>query len=237
MSKLTKIGLPIALLFVWVLTSSGILSVDRMILQMESQSLHRGKVVRIKADLYYQAMTGRLLTNYLIPEGSIIITNRKGEVVIYNKKENSVRYMQGAEFSTEANLIHFFLQGMTHDLGLRDMGFSLTNTEVRDGLVITEWFPPANLYGMFSHIKLVHQDFLPIYAAYYDAQEKLVKKVYYSNFQNIFDVALPTLITEFQYVGNDSIVNRIRFSNIRVNQNANSQWFNFEIPVDAKKIQ
>jgi uncharacterized protein YacL (UPF0231 family) len=46
-------------------------------------------------------------------------------------------------------------------------------------------------------------------------------------------VYLPGLVTEFNYIGNDSIINRIRFSDIKVNHQAVSPWFNFEIPSDA----
>jgi len=209
-------------------------SVDRIAMRMESQSLNRGKVVRIEADLYYQSLNGRLVTNYQVPSGQIMISNNKGELAIFNTEKNTVSYRQGAEYSTESNLIHFFLQGKTQDLGLNDFGFLLTNTEFKDGLVITEWFPPASLYHLFNRIELVHQDFLPVYAAYYDAQKKLAKKVYYSGYQYLSDVSIPTLITEFNYIGNDSIINRIKFSDIRMNHNAQSSWFNFEIPADAK---
>jgi outer membrane lipoprotein-sorting protein len=159
-----------------IFTSFDFASVDRIAMRMESQSLNRGKVVRIEADLYYQSLNGRLVTNYLVPSGQIMISNNKGELAIFNTEKNTVSYRQGAEYSTESNLIHFFLQGKTQDLGLNDFGFLLTNTEFKDGLVITEWFPPASLYHLFNRIELVHQDFLPVYVAYYDAQKKLAKK-------------------------------------------------------------
>jgi outer membrane lipoprotein-sorting protein len=232
----TKNKIFLVLLFVVILicTSFDFASVDRIAMRMGSQSLNRGKVVRVEADLYFQSLNGRLVTNYLVPFGQVMISNNKGELAIYNTESNSVSYRQGAEYSTESNLIHFFLQGKTQDLGLNDFGFLLTSTEFKDGLVITEWFPPASLYHLFNRIELVHQDFLPVYVAYYDAQRKLAKKVYYSGYQHLSDISLPTLITEFNYIGNDSIINRIRFSDIRINHNAQSSWFNFEIPADAK---
>ncbi len=217
-----------------VITSFNMHSVDRIMLRMESQSLHRGKVVKIEAELYYQALSGRLLTHYVYPSGQIMISNEKGELTIYDKDKNTVSYRQGAEYSTESNLIYFFLQGKTQDLGLSDYGFHQMSTEIKDGLVVTEWFPPASLYHLFNKIELVHEDFLPIYAAYYDAQKNLAKKIYYSGYEYLSDVSIPTLITEFNYIGNDSIVNRIRFSDIRVNFQAQSSWFNYEIPQNAQ---
>ena len=201
---------------------------------MESQSLHRGKVVKVEAELFFYAMDARMVTRYIQPSHQIMIANNKGEVALYNEKENSVVYRQGHEYSTESGMIQFFLQGKTRDLGLSDFGFQQMSTEFKDNLVVTEWFPPASLYHLYNRIELVHEDFMPIYAAYYDATRKLAKKVYYSDFQYFGDVYLPGLVTEFNYIGNDSIINRIRFSDIRVNHQATSPWFNFEIPSDAE---
>ena len=222
------------LVLFFLMTSFHSMTVERVMMHMESQSLHRGKVVKVEAELFFHASDGRMISRYIQPAHQVMITNNKGEVSIYNEKENTVSYEQGVEYSTESGLIHFFLQGKTQDLGLTDLGFHQMSTRFEDGLVITEWFPPASLYHLFNRIELVHEDFKPIYAGYYDAQRNLAKKVYYSDFQYIGDVYLPTLITEFNYVGNDSIINRIRFSDIRVNHQALSPWFNFEIPSDAK---
>jgi outer membrane lipoprotein-sorting protein len=232
-----KKKLPLFMISIGVISlfaSFNTLNIDRIMLRMESQSLHRGKVVRIEADLFYQTLNGRLLTNYISPAGQIMISNNKGELIVYDKNKNTVNYRQGLEYNTETNLIYFFLQGKVHDLGLSEFGFHIMKTEFKDGLVVTEWFPPSTHYSLFNRIELVHNDFLPVYVAYYDAQRKLSKKVYYSGYQHFADVSIPTLITEFNYLGNDSIINRIRFSDLKVNHNANSPWFGYEIPHDAK---
>ncbi len=223
----------VILIFV-LLVSFSAMSVDKLMMKMESQSLHKGKVVKVEAELFFQATSGRMITRYINPAHRVMVSNNKGEVAVYNEKENTVTYEQGAEYSTESGLIHFFLQGKTNDLGLSDFGFQQMSTEFNDNLVITEWFPPESLYHIYNRVELVHEDFIPIYAAYYDAQRKLAKKVYYSDFHYMGDVYLPGLITEFNYIGNDSIINRIRFTDIKVNHQAVSPWFNFEIPSDAR---
>ncbi len=214
-------------------TSFKTASVEKLMMNMHSQSLHNGKVVNIEAELFFDAFSGQLITRYINPAGQIMVTNSKGELAIYNESENTVSYRQGAEYSTETNMIQFFLQGKTQDLGLEDFGFQLMSTDFEDNLVVTEWFPPASLFGLFNRIKLVHEDFLPIYVAYYDAQKNLAKKVYYSEYENLGDVSLPRLITEFNYIGNDSIVSRMKFSDIKTNFQAKSPWFGFQIPDDA----
>jgi len=224
----------IVIFLLFILVSFDQMSVDKIMMHMESQSLHGGKVVKIEAELFFQVVDGRMITRYIQPANQVMITNNKGEVALYNEKEKTVVYRQGHEYSTETGLIQFFLQGKTLDLGLSGFGFQQMSTEFKDNLVITEWFPPSSLYHLYNRIELVHEDFMPIFVAYYDATRKLAKKVYYSDFQYFGDVYLPGLVTEFNYIGNDSIINRIRFSEIKVNHQAVSPWFNFEIPSDAK---
>ena len=214
------------------------LSVERIMMEMDSQSLHRGKRAGVKASLFYQALDGRLVTRYSEPVEQVMITNNKGELAIFNEKDYTVYRTQSLEYSSENNLIYFFLQGKTSDLGLQQMGFQLMDTRFEDGMVITRWFPPSDMYHLFSQIELVHENYLPIFTGYYDTDKNLVKKVYYSDYRHFPEITLPMAITEFNYLpGGDSIVNRVKFSEVQINQRAVSSWFNFSIPHDAKIIE
>lgn len=208
--------------------------VDRIMLQMESQNLQRGKRVDVHAGLFYESGNGRLITRYTKPVEQVMVTNNRGELAIYNERDNTVYRDQSMEYSSENNLVYYFLSGRVQDLGLRQMGFELMETEFIGDLVKTSWFPPPAMYHLFNRIELVHEDYLPIYTGYYDASRNLVKRVYYSDYQHFPELVLPMTITEFNYLpGGDSIVNRLRFSDVRINQRANSPWFNFVIPDDA----
>ncbi len=226
-----------AIVVILIVTGFSMFGVDRIMLRMESQSLQAGKTATLHADLYYQALDGKLITRLDAPINKVMITNRQGELTVYDPDDQTVYRTQGLEYSSENNLIFFFLTGKTQDLGLRDMGFSLDRTEFKDGLLITKWVPPGALTHLFSHIELVHEDHLPIYGAYYDAGGSMVKKVFYSNFEIYSDIVLPLTVTEFNYLpGGDSIVNRVRFTDVRINRQAVSSWFDFEIPDDARYV-
>ncbi len=215
-------------------TAFSLMGVDRIMLKMESQSLQSGKTAVVHADLFYQALDGKLITRMGAPLKQVMITNRQGELTIYDQEKHTVYRTQGLEYSSENNLIFFFLTGKTQDLGLRDMGFSPVRPEFKDGLLITEWIPPGSVSHLFSKIEIVHEDQLPIYAGYYDAGGNLIRRVYYSNFEIFADVVLPLTVTEFNYLPEgDSIVNRVRFSDVKTNRQAVSAWFDFEIPDDA----
>ncbi len=220
-----------------IITAFSLPGADRIKLTMFSQSLQGGRAASFQAELYYQSVDGRLVTIFGDPLDHVMVTNRHGELLVYDPGENTVYRRQSMEYSSENNLVYFFLHGKTRDLGLRDLGFIQSRTEFEQGLMISRWEAPASLSHLFSHIELVHEDYMPVYAGYYDASGDLVKKVYYSEYEVFPDLILPKLITEFNYLpGGDSIINRVRFSDVRINRQAESNWFDFEIPDDAKVI-
>lgn len=220
-----------------LLTGFSRIGVDRIMLRMESRTLQKGKAATVQADLLYQSFDGKLITVFDEPLEQVMITNQLGELSVYNPGENTVYRRQSVEYSSENNLMYYFLHGNTRDLGLRALGFTQTRTDFSDGLMITRWMPPASIGHLFSYIELVHEDYMPIYAGYYDAGQKLVKKVYYSDYEIFPDIILPMTITEFNYLpGGDSIVNQVKFSDVYINRHAVSKWFDFEIPDDAKFI-
>lgn len=235
------INTPLKLILVLLLLfNSGFVSTgaDRIMMQMESQSLQGGKAATLHGELFYQALDGKLITRLDGQVNQVMITNRYGELVVYDPKNNTVFRAQSLEYSSQNNLIFYFLNGKTHDLGLGEMGFRQQEVEFSEGLMITQWVPPTSLNHLISYVELVHEDYVPIYAGYYDAGGELVKKVYYTDYEYFTDLMLPTTLTEFNYLATgDSIINRVRFSNIRLNRQAVSSWFNFEIPEDARIIE
>ena len=226
--------------FVLLILLSGfaLFSPERVMLRMESRQLQGGKVATVEARLFYEAYDGRLITMFYRPAGQVMVTNRHGELTIYDEEDNSVYRTQSVEYSSENNLVYYFLSGRTQDRGLREMGFSNSRADFEDGLMITRWDPPSSLNHLFSYIELVHDDYMPVYAGYYDAGGKLVKKVYYDDYEIFSDLILPRSITEFNYLASgDSIVSRVRLSEIRMNRQAESSWFDFKVPDDARIVE
>lgn len=221
-----------------LLCGFNLFSPDRIVLRLESSQLQDGKVATVEARLFYEAYEGKLITKFEKPAGQVMITNRHGELTIYDEEENSVYRTQSVEYSSENNLVYYFLSGRIQDLGLREMGFTNSRTDFEDGLMITRWIPPSSLTHLFSHIELVHDDYMPVYVGYFDAGGTLVKKVYYDEYEIFSDLILPRSITEFNYLASgDSIVSRVRLSEIMINREAESPWFDFKVPDDARILE
>ena len=214
---------------------SAIVPLEKISLNMESQSLKNGKKSTVTAEIFYKPSTGIMTIHYLKPIECVFISNAKGEAKIYYPAKNEVYLTQSVAFDTEKSLLYYFLSNKTSDLGLKDLGFTLSETKYEDKMLITTWKAPFSLAKEFSKVELVSENYVPIYLGYYNASFKLVKKIYYYQYSQIQSVKLPLKVVEFNYLPDgDSVVNRIVYSDVRLNEQANSPYFNFKVPENAK---
>src|SRR5512135_1284424 len=80
----------------------------RLSVRMESKRLHNGKVVIVRADLYFKYAEGTLLMHYYYPSDYLFITNSKGEVKMYFPDKNEVMSQQNQLFASDNDALFFF---------------------------------------------------------------------------------------------------------------------------------
>jgi hypothetical protein len=209
----------------------------RLSIRMESKRLYNGKVAIVRADMFFKYTEGSLLMHYFYPTDYLFITNSKGEVKMYFPDKNEVTSQQNQMFASDNDALYFFLSNQINDLGLKEMGYSVIATRFEEGITITDWLPPTWQIGKISKVTLAHENYLPIYTAYYNEKNKAIRKVYFSNYFMSSAAALPQRITEIEYLPNgDSIISRKIYSDIKFDLTASSEYFDFKIPYDAKSI-
>ncbi len=193
----------------------------------------------IDADVYYSIPERRMVSVYQNPEHFITFTNEKGEMKVYYPKKNQVYQDQSEFYSASTDVFYFFFtQGAAYDLGLSAMGFVLEETKMEDNLTVTLWNAPTKFKSQITSAKLVLEDFIPIYLAYYDQKNNLKSKTYYSNYQNLGSVVVPTRITEIAYISpTDSIVSRKDYTNIIHGKDVSRDYLDLKIPSNAKIIK
>ncbi|MCF8307976.1 MAG: hypothetical protein K9I68_03110 [Bacteroidales bacterium] len=211
-------------------------SVQRVSVQMKSQVLKEGKKYTQKADCYYSPAKGIYVTHYYQPKEFIKKTNRKGEMMIYFPEENEVSIKQDFYFSSENELLHYFINNLTEDLGLRKEGFKRVNTEYEGEHMVTIWEPPAKM-ELITKVELVFKDMMPVFSAYINSDRDTLRKIYYSDYYESTEFMLPTRVTEISYREQDSIVKRTIYSDIKVNDKVTPYYLNYEIPDDAKRME
>lgn len=196
-----------------------------------------GKISVIETDIYMDA-NGKMITYFSKPENIVIINNEKGQVSIFDEKNNTVVQSQSYHYSSKSNEIYYFVNNKKSDLGLAEIGFTIQDISYKDGLRITEWTPPMEGLEYFSKVKLVHDNENPIYLEYMDQNEMVVKKTYFYNYDKINYIELPKSITHIDFkTENDSIVSKTQFENIRFDLPESKEKLNFKIPTDAKILK
>ncbi|MCF8296330.1 MAG: hypothetical protein K9J13_02195 [Saprospiraceae bacterium] len=234
-----KIKYKLIILAIIIITVSSfkIFQSSRISISMESKTLIKGKSLTLIADVYYDNSNSIMVTHYTKPNDYYFITNSKGEAKIYDPVKNEVMLDQGIQYNTQQTLFYYFLSNQIYDLGLKDLGFKITDTKFKDGMQITTWFSPPALAEKVSRVELVHEDYLPIFLGYYDKNGKLAKKIYYYNYSTNSDIKFPLKVVEFNYfVNGDSIVNRIAYSNLKMANQSTNKYFDIKIPENAKIV-
>lgn len=206
-------------------------------MEMLTRTAHEGKMSITKAKIFYNS-EGQMVSYYTAPEEIYISNTKKGDVIMYNAKENSVLQRQNFLFSTENNQLYFFLENNKSDLGLGRMGFKVGNTRFEDGLKITTWIPPAQMKNAISKVELVHNKNNPIFLGYYNGNGGFSKKIYFYKYQRHYGISIPTNLTQISFVSpTDSIVSKTEYNDIKFDTDVTDEYFNFEIPTSANVIK
>lgn len=211
--------------------------VEKISMHSESGSLKNGKKVNIEADIFYMPETGKYVSHHLYPEEFIKITNRVGEMKVYFVEDNEVALRQDFYFSSENELLHYFVNNLTDDLGLRKEGFALHNTYNDEEYLVTIWKAPPTI-KVVNAVKIVFMDELPVYAEYINQGDQVIRKIYYSGYKYFEQFVIPQRITEITFANeNDSTIKRTLYSDFKINNQVDTYYLNFQIPDDAKVIE
>lgn len=209
---------------------------QKVSMEMLTRSTKKGRISTLKAKIFYTS-EGKMVSYYHEPLEMLVTNNKKGDISIFNFKENSITQKQNFLFGTEQNQMFFFLENNKSDLGLAKMGFVLNETKFEDGLKITVWIPPFALARQISRVELVHEKGNPIFLGYFDQKGKAVKKSFFYNYTQVASVNFPASVTQVTYENaNDSTISKVSYSNFKLDNDVSDEYLNFKIPDDAKTI-
>ncbi|MEP0984788.1 hypothetical protein [Ekhidna sp.] len=204
--------------------------------EMEKRTNKDGKTIKMNADIYFSS-DGSMVSHFVSPAEVYIINNEEGELKIYNPLNNQVFESTNYQSGSQSTTFYYFLKNQYADMGLKRVGFELSDIKVDGDLLINYWTPPEEV-GAFSDIELVRKARKPIFMGYRDRKGKYLKKVYYYNYENIgYGIEFPMSITEIDYTEQDSIVSKTTFQGFRFDDQSDFEMLNFEIPKDAKLIK
>ena len=122
--KLTHLKSPLAFrsqllaLTVLVVATAGLFSfsapgrVSKVQLHMESTTVEKGKKLISKGEMYFEAGEGRLISHFTYPLEQVLVSNRFGEVKMYDPNANAVAIKQDAASVPKARCSTFSLLPM-----------------------------------------------------------------------------------------------------------------------------
>ncbi len=204
---------------------------------MLTRSTYKGKFSSLKATVFYTS-AGKMVSYYREPTEMLITNNSKGEITMYNVKNNTVIQKQNSMMSTDVNQLYYFLENNKNDLGLTKIGFVLTETKFKDGLKITVWSPPMQLVRDILKVELAHDKGNPVFLGYFDLKGKAINKVFFYDYHLVGGLQFPASVTYINFKGvKDSIISKTSYSNFKVDQEVDEQYLNFIIPANAKVTQ
>lgn len=234
-----KISINIVVLFLLILFYSTRLFAqpgNYISFTQKSDILENHKKMSSEIDVYFDNDKRIITKHFYSPKEFLSITNSLGEMKIYYPSTNEVSYQQIQSMASVRNLIYYFVNNLTDQLGLADEGFTLISNSYEDSYYVTFWKAPASLKGI-DKVKMVFENGFPIYSEYLSIDEKVEKKIYYTNYNDFPTFRLPSKIIEISYMPNgDSTVNRTLFSNVKVASTPDNSYFKFKIPENAKPL-
>ena len=205
-------------------------------LKQRTEILENNKKIGNEVDLFFDNNKLILTKHYHSPSEFILVSNSLGEIKTFYPVSNEVSFKQIAELSSKRNLIYYFANNLINDLGLVDEGFILSSNSYENQFYVTLWKAPSILKGIQS-VKMVFENGLPVFSEYKGNKNEILKKIYYTNYKDFTQFRLPQKIIEISYLpSGDSIINRTLFSNVTVSAKAESKYFNFKIPENAKPV-
>jgi hypothetical protein len=187
-------------------------------------------------DIYFDNHKHIITRHYSFPNEHVTIANALGEFKNYNFKTNEVSYNTLQALSSKTSVLYFFVNNLTDHLGLADQGFTLESSMYEGEFYVTNWVAPVSIKNI-AKVKMVHKNGLPAYSEYLDNKGEVLKKTYYTGYHNLPWFRFPQKVIDIAYLSTgDSTITRTMYSDIQVSDVAESEYFNFEIPKDAKSV-
>lgn len=237
MRIISKIILHFSFAVILLLLNVSMLSAQ-VYLQSETKRLHNDEVVTTQNEILIELSSGQMFVHYSKPDEFYVNTNIYGEMTVYFPESNEVMKQYNAFFSSESELIyHFFLQ-QTNDMGLTEGGFKAIETHMEDKYLVTTWEAEEYNDSKFAKAKLVEENYLPIFLSFSDENDKVLQKIYFTDWETKDAVVFPTRITQIDYIAEgDSILSRKLYKDVLTGATANEKYKKVEIPEDAKLIE
>ena len=190
-----------------------------------------GSIEAVKGTVYYLAPT-KVILKVTSPINQWMVLKGK-EMTIYYPDENMGFYIV-SQSPISLPFFEAFIGAIKEDYGLTDIGYTLSNHEIRGDTLFTYWSPPKKLSKVLRKLTLVHISNKLTYTELKGTDGTIISKSFYSDHIRYGAIYFPLKITTIRYIKTDSIIEKVVYSNPQFNISLPQEITNFKIPLDAE---
>jgi hypothetical protein len=200
------------------------MSADFTIKQREGE---KGQLVTGKA--YLDKKVGKLCYHIQFPEPGYWVMQ---DSFLYEFDQHMVLVEKRPMlYHPGLSLYSLILTRSLDDLGLKETGFTVQSLETQgDSLAIAEWVPPPSLRKKIGKAFLTHKRKMLHAAAFFDAKDHLVARVYYQKTELVDGIPVPVETLSIAYTEEGERMTLTRLKNVVFNEMDNDLLYNFPLP-------
>ncbi len=182
-----------------------------------------------KGTVYYDNITGKLVMDLWFPHKETYVMY-KNMVYVFKDGKFVQAYQNPAP--PETTIFALVLKNNLKYYGLEKSGYTLTDIEEDDGLVISTWLPPKQFRNAAGRLMIANKDGLITGIVFFSSEnpDKVVSKQFFENYREINGLYFPTKMVQLLYdkQGNESI-QQTEFENIVIDEKDNDRFYDFPI--------
>ncbi|MGB0431142.1 MAG: hypothetical protein ACPGLV_11760 [Bacteroidia bacterium] len=177
---------------------------------------------------YYDLNHKKLVYDVSFPNKQMVLTNDSSIYLIENGK--AIDMKKDAGF-IQMSIFHLCLTGSINSFGLDESVFEAKKVEKENNLVMTTWEIPKKIRSRSKTKVITSIKDRKLYGVVFlDADEKVISKQFYKNYQTINGVEVPTKVIFILMVNDEEQYRIMEFKNIEINEFGNESIYNYPTP-------
>ncbi|MBM3410580.1 MAG: hypothetical protein FJY18_02985 [Bacteroidetes bacterium] len=171
----------------------------------------------IMGTVYYDVRIGRLIFDVKFPEKETWVFVDSVQWTIRNDTLISIK---PSSLKPKLSVLHLSLNQQLGGFGLEQSGYTMTSVKTEQGLVISNWSPPAAARKKMGTIALASQERQLKSVIFYHPNGKILRKQFFRKYQKISNVSLPTEVIDEIYNQDKKLFQSTEYKNTVINDQA-----------------
>jgi len=149
---------------------------------------------------------------------------------LYKIVDNKVMARYSSPPISIFSIFHLALTSQINNYGLKSSTFTISKVEKQTDMVITTWLPPASLAKIAGKVLISNKSNTLFGIVFMDKNGIVVRKQFFSNYQNVKGVEFPMEITDITYTNEKENYQVTTYKNVNIDETTDNLYFDYPIP-------